>query len=594
MADASAASEAMRMQLENQLAFQAGAQAEIGLPQHSSFAAVAALLGQAQQHGLSVGDLAATRERMQAMQNMQAQAAQQPLGGPLGNVPGPAAANVRPLGGPQASSSSSFQQQQEDSRQAAAAKAKAQREEREQREEQARKKAALMAQAEKLKCHLHKKPNKACKFCKRHQEFQASMVEKDEGAGMGKEVIKGAAFSFEDIRNGRVTIEIVNKKTFGLSPLLQSHITESKHYKELIKIDSFDQLVQETYQYADGVEPYMTSNVDSITPSPLFSCLYRFFTANLDCRQLCKLVEYGHSAYVRCVGFLFIRFALAPDQLWPWLGEFVLDTEELWPSKDSEVKSTIGEFVESLLIEDKYYSVPLPRLPMSAKRQLEAKLAPIAQYRKRGKSNLALTDVYSKRGINIEACPNGTWISGTTLELVDEAPSRMKIRVQLEGHGEEVIHLGKVILTDRRYAGYGRPQRTQSRSRSPHIDWAREKGRTDADLVDEMRSKDRDKAVATGKDYAKKPIGFKKACALPREQGAASYRLMEEETYISDRYSRKRLPSPEADRAGSSKAPSAEHRAKMQQIFEKYGMAKTQESSRGPDDLDQSAVLRFG
>merc|ERR1712151_728187 len=114
---------------------------------------------------------------------------------------------------------------------------------------------------------------------------------------------------------------------------------------------------------------------------------------------------------------------------------------------------------------------------MSTKRQLEAKLAPIAQYRKRSRSNAGLTDVYSKRGVQIEACPNGTWIAGTTLELVDEVPSRLKVRVQLEGLGEEVVHLGKVILTDRRYESHRGVQRARSRSRSPNIDWAREKGR---------------------------------------------------------------------------------------------------------------------
>merc|ERR1712113_1220874 len=107
--------------------------------------------------------------------------------------------------------------------------------------------------------------------------------------------------------------------------------------------------------------------------------------------------------------------------------------------------------------------------------------------------------------------------------------------------------------------------RTRSRSRSPHIDWAREKGRSDAALVDDMRSRDRDKAVASGKDYARKPMGVKQACALPREQGAASHRLMEEETYVSDRFARKTVALPFVDPA-DSQAPkrSAEQQARMQ------------------------------
>merc|ERR1712203_361612 len=150
------------------------------------------------------------------------------------------------------------------------------------------------------------------------------------------------------------------------------------------------------------------------------------------------------------------------------------------------------------------------------------------------------------------------------------------------------------ILVDKRYDGYGSTTRNQdsARSRSPHVDWARTKGRSDATLVDEMRSRDRDKAVASGKDYARKPIGFKQACALPREQGAASHRLMEEETYVSDKFARRSNPLPEIIPEEARK-PSAEHQARMQKIFEKYGMQKThsQDASGGHGDVDQSSVL---
>jgi len=550
----SLAMDAMLIQLENQLAFQAGAQAANGPPPvpaalpHMEPVPPMPLLNHTGGCG-AAGLAAQSRSSNFILQEQQMQRRNE-------------------------------QRQAELSRRSAAARAKEQQQE----------------IAEKQRCHLHTRPNKGCKFCKRFQQFQAEALEKDPATVAGKEALQTAAFSFEDIRNGRVRVEFGNQKSFGFSPLLQSHVIESKHFKEtLVKLETFDQLVQETLEYADSVEPYTTSTVDSITPSALFCCLYRFLTVKLDSSQLCRLVENTKSPYVRCVGFLYIRFGLAPEQLWPWLAEFVLDTEHLQLSKDSDAHTTIGEYVESLLIEDKYYSIPLPRLPMSTKRQLETKLAPITQYRKRTLSNLGLTDLYQKRGVRIEANANGTWIQGTTLELVDDAPSRIKVRVKLDGLGEELVPLGKLILTDRRYDDYANTHQRQSRSRSPHIDWTRQKGRSDAQLVDEMRSRHRDKAVATGKDYARKPIGFKKACALPREQGVASYRLMEEETFVSDKYSRRRVPSPEAVRvAAEQRAPSAEHQAKMQQIFEKYGMAKSQEVANRADDMDQSTVLRLG
>mmetsp|Transcript_69481 Transcript_69481/g.186370 ORF Transcript_69481/g.186370 Transcript_69481/m.186370 type:complete len:353 (-) Transcript_69481:57-1115(-) len=352
-------------------------------------------------------------------------------------------------------------------------------------------------------------------------------------------------------------------------------------------------MVEEMHNFVDGIEPYNQNS--STIPSALFCCLYRVFTMGIDGRQLRKLIDAPDNPYVRCVGFLFIRFGMHPDQLWPWLGEFTLDDQELRPAKDSEWRTTVGEFVEGLLSQDKYYSTPLPRLPMSTKRTLEAKLAPIPQCRKRNKCNLDILDAYREEGVKVEANPHGDWVPGTVVELIEDAPSRLRVVVRLADGTEETVSLGKVILADRRYDGYvGKPRRDRSRSRT-RTDWARQKGRSDKELVEEMRRMDRDKAVcSSGKEYARKPVGYKAACALPREQGAASHRLMEEETFVPMKQVRRRSPSPGRQEQEFRKAPSAEHQARMQQLFEKYGMAKGADSASSRGDIDQPDVMRLG
>merc|ERR1740121_2731582 len=152
----------------------------------------------------------------------------------------------------------------------------------------------------------------------------------------------------------------------------------------------------------------------------------------------------------------------------------------------------VGEFVEALLSQERYYSVVLPRLPMSAKRQLEAKLATVPQFRKRTQANQRLLDVYRRNDVQIEACleDDGTWQTGWTVELDDSAPTRPKLRVMLKRGREVSVHIGRVILADPNFsaaAGYHRPSRQRSRSRS--IDWARHKGRSEAELIDEQRSR---------------------------------------------------------------------------------------------------------
>jgi len=459
------------------------------------------------------------------------------------------------------------------------------------REEKMREQAAERAEAEKQRCHLHKKPKSNCKFCQRFQDF-VSRGREDKGPAKDGPGLKAPREFLDRDRDGRRPLEIVNPKSYGFSPLLQTHIVESAHLKALSSVDSFEQLVEEMHGFADGIEPYMQNS--NTVPSALFCCLYRLFTMGIDKRLLLRLIETVDNPYVRCAGFLYVRFGLHSDQLWPWLGEYVLDDEELRPQKDSEWHTTVGEFVEGLLSQDKYYSTVLPRLPMSLKRDMEAKLATTTQDRKRARANLDLLDVYRESGVRVEAFFGGDWCPGTTLELVEDAPSRLKVLVRLEDDSEEVVHLGRLILADRRYASYaGKPRGGRSRSRS-RIDWSRHKGRSGRELIDEMRRVDRERAVcSSGKEYARKPVGYKAACALPREQGAASHRLMEEETFVPMKQNRRRSPSP-ASQHEFRKAPSAEYQARMQQLFEKYGMAKGSETASNRADIDTPEVMRFG
>lgn len=450
------------------------------------------------------------------------------------------------------------------------------------KEQEMREQAVHKEQAAQKKCHLHSKSNKKCKFCQKYDAFIQAAQQKTESQNTQQKASSGHSGN-DDMMEGS-GVELVPSKTFGLSPLLQTHIVESAHFKALVTLETFEQLVDEMHQFVEHITPYMASS--NTIPSPLFCCLHRVFTMGIDSRQLRLLVENAENPYVRCCGFLFVRFGLPHDQLWPWLGEYVLDEEELRPAKDSEMFTTIGDFVEGLLSQDKYYSAVLPRLPMSTKRLLEAKLAPVAQNRKRTKANLDFLDTYRMANVAVEANINGDWISGMTVDLIEDTPSRLKVRVRLQDGVEEMVPLGKVILTDRRYAG-------DSRSGSQNS-WAYERGQSDKDLVDERRTKDRESAVATGKDYARKPIGVKASMALSREQGTASTRLMEEETFVPMKQGRRRSPSPAMEQQDFRKGPSAEHQARMKAMFEKYGMSKPEQATSSKPDIDGPDVMRFG
>lgn len=458
-------------------------------------------------------------------------------------------------------------------------------------------------QLEKMKCHLHKKAKDSCKFCKKYKDaaesMEKSMSQKDGNAKktVGKRKLD-RAISEEGAEGTGVgkPVELANNKAFGFAGILQTHVVECAHFKSLLSLETFDAMVDETYQFANSVEPYHTNS--GTLPTALFCCVYRFFTLGLDSRMLRKLLNNQESPYLRAAGFLYVRYGLPHDTLWDWLGEYILDDETFQLSPENDQKTTIGEYVEGLLAQDKYFSTPFPRLPNSTRRRLEERLAPVNQYRKRTKSNKEIVDVFRDPGTKIEACIEGDWIPGVVLELDDDRPTRIKVHVRLEDSTEQSVHLGMMILSDANRTT--RKARGRSRSRSPggsRIDWSRHKGRSDKELVDEMRSREREKAVcSTGKDYARKPVGYKAACALPREQGTASFRLMEEETFVPmNRGSGRREPSPIREENFGGKRKSAEHQARMQQLFEKYGNVKSAEArQQNKTEVDQPEVMRFG
>lgn len=474
------------------------------------------------------------------------------------------------------------------------------------KEEKARKEAEALEEAERRRCHLHKKPKDSCKFCKRHQEYVTKDKE-DKAAAKEKfisTVVKKPTPGRSESSQG--PLELANPKTFGFPPMLQTHIVESTHFKTLMDFQTIEEITHEISGFVDSVEPYVQNS--ATVPSALFCCAYRLLTMGLTGGQLRRIIESEESAYIRCAGFLFVRFGMAPDQLWSWVGEYVLDDEELRLSgKDADAGSTtIGEYVESLLTQERYFSTVLPRLPVAIKRTLEARLAQVPQDRRRTKANTRLSDVYRQRGVKIEACiGEGEWFPGETIELLAESSSRPKLRVRIaqeSGDEEEaVVHLGRVILADSRFSSRSSRGR-RSRSRSPGgVDWAREKGKSSAELLEEHRKREQERAVcSSGKEYARRPVSFQ--VALPMEQGNASKGLVQDETYMSqserrssnrnDHVDRSRSP----DRASSarSREHSMEYQARMQQLFEKYGQAKRPTEEKQRNDIEGPDVMRLG
>merc|ERR1711972_696012 len=141
-----------------------------------------------------------------------------------------------------------------------------------------------------------------------------------------------------------------------------------------------------------------------------------------------------------------------------------------------------------------------------------------------------------------------------------------------------------VIIKDKS-AAMRKAGRSRSRSRSPRRanspDWTTHRGKSQDEMVQELRAAQRERAVcSSGKDYARKPIGFMSGLASKRDMGVAATRLREEETYAPRQVDHRHKVTEEERitneiRNRSRTEQDQEQQQRMQQLFEKYGSNKT-------------------
>ncbi|CAE7940080.1 SRL1, partial [Symbiodinium necroappetens] len=277
--------------------------------------------------------------------------------------------------------------------------------------------------SELIRCHLHRKPQLSCKICRRvyYSAVDPNSQKKDDKKGSDRkpeDEAPGAADSIllEARMRGAEAFEITNKQTYNFNSMSEAHqprlrdqILKNTYFKTLVKIDTFEGIMDEMYQYVETAETYGGGSTHAASvqfptvPSSLFCCLYRLFTIGLSYDELNLLCESKDWPYIRCCGFLYIRFGCAPEKLWDFLGEYCVDDQEFEPSKSTPgFVVTIGEYVESLLLDERYYYSTLPRIPVGVKKKIEEKVAPLGQYRKRAAQNKDMLSAFKEAGTPVE------------------------------------------------------------------------------------------------------------------------------------------------------------------------------------------------
>eukprot|EP00922_Rhytidocystis_sp_ex-Travisia-forbesii_P048503 GHVS01072241.1.p1 GENE.GHVS01072241.1~~GHVS01072241.1.p1 ORF type:complete len:634 (-),score=127.25 GHVS01072241.1:199-2100(-) len=507
--------------------------------------------------------------------------------------------------------------------------------------------AELEEDKDTMRCHLHSKPQLSCKFCRKYKRSvhnQARLAQ----AQMSQ-------MPSEDKKNA---VEMTNTTTFNVNNLLRENIMSSEYFKSLYTLKTYTEVVDEIYQFADHAEPYCAGN--SRAPSTLFCCIYKFFMMKLTDKQVSQLLDHVDSPYIRCAGFLFLRYIHPPEKLWSWYEPYFIDNEEFTPGADKQRITTMGEYVETLITEDKYFSTVLPRLPVKIKNQYGAQLIAMDEHRARKRENLAKLDEISAYGTSVDACSNGDWLEGIVINVVDNGPGRTCLLIKLEDDSQEEIDIGLVSArpphvdlppieenedeenggerkkrkkrkhhrhrsrsrdrADRNESG-GEKRRKRSRSprhhrrHSPHRrhshraerrheeaaaaavnreDASRAKQpKTQEELLEEFRRREREKALASGKDYARRPTSYKSSLSLKIEMGTTRRKSRSSSplAVAPSSSASRRAPSPEKKKV----EPSVEHRQKMAQLMQKYNRgAADEQGKRNTRDVETPDVMRLG
>ena len=137
-------------------------------------------------------------------------------------------------------------------------------------------------------------------------------------------------------------------------------------------LPDFPRLLSEIAEHVTYVTPWSAGTAR--VPSSAFCCLFKLCLLRPTAEQVAALLEYPDAPQVRALGFLFLRYACPPKDLWTWLAPWMKDSELFAPTPDRSDRVTVGEYVLSLVTQPQYHGSLLPRIPLTTKRNMMLKV----------------------------------------------------------------------------------------------------------------------------------------------------------------------------------------------------------------------------
>jgi len=192
-----------------------------------------------------------------------------------------------------------------------------------------------------------------------------------------------------------------NEKSMNINHLILSNIQASLYFKvTLFELKTAHEVIDEIWYNVTHLEPWekgsrkttgqtgMCGGVRGVGTggiiSSCFCILFKLFTLRLTRKQLNMMIRRKDSAYIRALGFMYIRYCQPPADIWEWYEPFLDDEEEIDVKAGGGNILCIGEMLRQFMQKLDWYFALFPRIPVPIQKQIEAKLKEVGPFKKNG------------------------------------------------------------------------------------------------------------------------------------------------------------------------------------------------------------------
>jgi pre-mRNA-splicing factor 38B len=302
--------------------------------------------------------------------------------------------------------------------------------------------------------------------------------------------------------------------------------------------------------------------------------------------QVDLTLKHADSPYIRGIGFLYLRYAGPPEQVWSSIRPYMFDEEEIQVESGhgNRAKSiTMAEFVRNLFTARDYHGTPLPRFPIAVERDLQVKLLQAEKMTERAAhhfKNQSRMKYFQTLGSEImawygdEENPPQWYIAIVDRVLTRDEESGAQLKyprfvVTFPEYGNtETVALGEIDVKEGSWKSSGAGGRSDHHQSSQRGDRGGRGGTVPSDrhLYDEVRRRERD-TVTADRAWARRPPSAK--TSLSQTTTSRSHSRIQDNDFRP-----KVPPAATAPKAPPPKRTSEEHAAiadKKRKLAAKYG-----------------------